>query len=354
MSPLLSSYWKTFRLIFVIFSLYLMGDAFYRWDGFSYYASFAEFVPNLCLISIFWSILALITAFLVWLSIRVISYFCRHFKWNKAERLLLLAYIFVSLGVIIFLFNPRVWFGDQAALYLKSLIVLGGALAAIFIDWLLRNKYDLVQDSITPLVWIFGLFVLISIPVVAYHSVSKQANEETSPATTISSDSNMKRPNIILVTFDALTSENMSTYGYHRPTTPYITEWAKKASLFKRHKATSNYTAPTTSSILTGKRVWGHRVFQPHGWKIDKAEAENFPRLLKQNGYYNRAYVANLFAVISDNGIDNYFDDLYKPGIFVNHLNTLGFFDIKLHEYFGDNFSLNNWIINFKRILILG
>ncbi len=55
----LTSYWKVFRLIFVIFSLYLMGDAFYRWDGFRYYAIFSEFLPAVALITILWSVYCL-------------------------------------------------------------------------------------------------------------------------------------------------------------------------------------------------------------------------------------------------------------------------------------------------------
>ncbi len=61
------SYWMVFRLIFILFFLHLMGDVFYRWDGFSYYASFSEFLPSVALITILWSIVAVFTAVLVWL-----------------------------------------------------------------------------------------------------------------------------------------------------------------------------------------------------------------------------------------------------------------------------------------------
>ncbi len=46
----------------------------------------------------------------------------------------------------------------------------------------------------------------------------------------ISADKN--RPNIILVTFDALAASNMSVYGYHKETTPFISKWAKNATVF--------------------------------------------------------------------------------------------------------------------------
>ncbi len=76
-----SFYWQTFRLIFVIFSLHLMGDAFYRWDGFSYYASFYEFLPSVALVTILWSIVAAITTVLLCLSLRVLEWLYLRIRW---------------------------------------------------------------------------------------------------------------------------------------------------------------------------------------------------------------------------------------------------------------------------------
>jgi len=47
---------QIFRPVFVLFSLYLLRDAFFRWDGFSFYASLSEFLPSVALVTIFWSI----------------------------------------------------------------------------------------------------------------------------------------------------------------------------------------------------------------------------------------------------------------------------------------------------------
>ena len=68
MTSVVKSYRQVFRLIFVIFSLYLMGDAFFRWDGFSYYATFREFLPAVALITILWSIVAVFAALVIWLA----------------------------------------------------------------------------------------------------------------------------------------------------------------------------------------------------------------------------------------------------------------------------------------------
>ncbi|HDH04571.1 MAG TPA: hypothetical protein ENH01_02505 [Nitrospirae bacterium] len=60
------SCWQVFRLIFVVFFLYLMGDAFYRWDGFKYYASFSEFLLSVALAAVLLSIVTIIVALLIW------------------------------------------------------------------------------------------------------------------------------------------------------------------------------------------------------------------------------------------------------------------------------------------------
>jgi arylsulfatase A-like enzyme len=345
---LLSSYWKVFRLVFVIFSLYLMGDVFYRWDGFKYYASFSEFLPNVSLVAIFWSIIAILSAVLVWLPIRMISFFCRYIKWNNAQRLFEFAYIFVSVGAVMLIMKRIIWSDVPLPPYVKLIIILVGTLAALFIDWLLHSKFELIQNRITPLVWIFGLFVIMSVPLVGYHmyhTTWQQKNEKVYQELILSSEANITRPNIIFITFDALTTKDMSAYGYHRPTTPYIAEWAKQATLFTGLKASSNWTVSTISSLLSGKRPWTHRVFQPHAYKIDKGVTENLPRLLKQNGYYNMAYLANLLAPYSSNGIDDYFDVIYKAVKFRHELNIDGFIELKIYEYFGDAFSLADWIM---------
>jgi len=131
---------------------------------------------------------------------------------------------------------------------------------SILITWLLRNKVckwlGIIQERITPLVWIFGAVFIISVPIVTYHAwfthssniLSQQLNQQ------ISIDD--KRSNVILVTFDALSARNMSVYGYNRPTTPFIGKWAKNASLFTNIHAESNSTRPTSESLMTGKRVW--------------------------------------------------------------------------------------------------
>ncbi|MBI5664201.1 MAG: sulfatase [Nitrospirae bacterium] len=343
------SYSQVFRITFVVFFLFLMGDAFYRWDGFKYYASFAEFLPNLSLVSLFWSILATVTALLVWLSIRLISSFALLFKWKNAQHFFLFLYLVVALATITYFIKRFVWPDIPLSFYIKLAMLFVIILMSIPIYRLLQNKYDVIHERLIPLVWLFGIFVIISVPIVVVNATlkGKIASEHIA-----SSGVKTDRPNIILITFDAMTTRDMSIYGYHRPTTPFMTEWAKKANLFSGLKAAGNWTSPSMSSIITGKRVWTHRVFQPHASHIDKGNTENIPKLLKQNGYYNMAFLSNWLVPFSRNGIDKYFDIFHKSGNFSYGLNMTGLIEIKLQELFGDNFSLFDWIV--KKDFVFG
>ncbi|HDL19942.1 MAG TPA: hypothetical protein ENH30_01555, partial [Nitrospirae bacterium] len=110
MTSIITSYWKVFRLIFVMFFLYLMGDAFFRWDGFSYYATFSEFLPAVALVSILWSAVALFTAMVIWLGGSLLEWLCRRTGWKiRIEHLLLFISVFAVLGALAWTGKRIIW-----------------------------------------------------------------------------------------------------------------------------------------------------------------------------------------------------------------------------------------------------
>jgi arylsulfatase A-like enzyme len=148
----------------------------------------------------------------------------------------------------------------------------------------------------------------------------------------------------------------MSLYGYDRPTTPFINEWAKKTSVFNRVEAEGNWTATTVPSLMTGKRVWTHRVFNPHGSWVVKGSTENFPLLMKDNGYYTAAYNANSFASPKNLGLFNSFDNYYPHSFFGKKKDFFGIIDNTLHELFAGKIKLYNWFTQsdfiFKKFIV--
>ena len=339
------SYWQIFRLIFVIFSLYLMGDAFYRWDGFRYHSTFPEFLPGVALVTILWSITAVFTAALIWLPVKILERFFPQINWKtKIEYLLLFLCIFALLAAAGWSGKRFIWKWTPATIQLKIIFFSTVTCVTIFLTWLFRKKMSVIQERITPLVWLFGILAVLSIPVAGYYAWGKQTGDVISQKIPQTSKPGENRPNIILVTFDALTARDMSVYGYHRPTTPFISEWSKKASLFTRAKAQSHITTPTTASLMTGKRLWTHQTYHIGGSsKPVKGSAENLPLLLRNNGYYTMAFIATPFASVKTLGIANSFDIAPAVTEFRSPRSLYGIIDKLLTRLFENKIKLYDW-----------
>lgn len=338
------SYRRVFRVVFVIFFLYLTGDAFYRWDGFRYHASFSEFLPALALTAILWSIVAALTAALAWLALGALEWLCRRMKCKLTiEHLMVFTGIFVLAGATVWA-GRRIW---RVADVYRELAFLAVLFTSVLLTWLLRNRaarwIDVVQNRITPLVWLFGICVALSVPFVAYHTWVKQPQNVISPKTFPSSVENKNRPNIILVIFDAMSARDMSLYGYQRPTTPFMEKWAGTATLFTRIASESHYTKPTMTSFMTGKRLWTHRIYCIEGAAPETIES--LPAVLKNNGYYNMAFIVNPPATVKSLGIAGSFDIAPQPSEFSTPVSVYGWLDKLLTQLFSEKILLHDWIL---------
>jgi arylsulfatase A-like enzyme len=101
-----------------------------------------------------------------------------------------------------------------------------------------------------------------------------------------------KRTSIILVLFDALSAKHMSLYGYVRETTPQMSRWAERATVFHNHYAAGNFTTSGTASMLTGMFPWKHRAFNQGGLIRADLRQNNFYTLLGE-GYERLAFSQN-------------------------------------------------------------
>lgn len=118
------------------------------------------------------------------------------------------------------------------------------------------------------------------------------------------------RPNVILVSFDALCAEDMSCYGYGLDTTPNIDALARNSWLFTGYYATSTFTTPNVISMLTGRYPSSTHVYH-YGGKLHGLEAERtLPGELRKAGYRTGASVANPGAHPDCLGFGAAFDDL--------------------------------------------
>ena len=58
------------------------------------------------------------------------------------------------------------------------------------------------------------------------------------------------KPNVILIVLDAARADRFSSYGYDKPTTPFIDSIAKDGAIFLNHFSNGTYTPRSVSSML--------------------------------------------------------------------------------------------------------
>jgi arylsulfatase A-like enzyme len=66
------------------------------------------------------------------------------------------------------------------------------------------------------------------------------------------SKSSSTRPNILWIVWDTVRADHLSLYGYSKPTTPFLDNWAQKVHIFDNCTSVSNSTTPTHVSMFTG------------------------------------------------------------------------------------------------------
>jgi arylsulfatase A-like enzyme len=125
-------------------------------------------------------------------------------------------------------------------------------------------------------------------------------------------------PNILLVTFDAFSAEDMSLYGYRLPTTPNIEEFARNSSVFTHLYSGSTFTTPCVATMLTGQHPSEHHVYQLEGRFRRAGAAKTLPRAMRSGGYSTGASISNPFAYFLAQGIAEDYDALPEPAYDVN------------------------------------
>ncbi|NIW73531.1 sulfatase-like hydrolase/transferase [candidate division KSB1 bacterium] len=104
-------------------------------------------------------------------------------------------------------------------------------------------------------------------------------------------------PNVLLLVLDTVRAQNLSLYGYHRPTTPRLEQFAKTGILFERALSTSPWTLPAHATMFTGR--FTHELFPEGQTPLDatvplRDEYPTLAEILSEHGYATAGFVANL------------------------------------------------------------
>ncbi len=106
---------------------------------------------------------------------------------------------------------------------------------------------------------------------------------------------------VLLIVVDTLRPDHLGAYGYARPTSPHMDQWARGARRFDQAWSTSSWTLPAFGSILTGRYPDQHGAGKLHPTAqipIPGALNSKLPTLserLEQGGWHTAAIVNNPF-----------------------------------------------------------
>ncbi len=104
----------------------------------------------------------------------------------------------------------------------------------------------------------------------------------------------MRRCNIVLIVLDALRATNLSCYGYTRPTTPHLDQFAQASMVYENAFATSSWSLPTHASLFTGLMPTQHGADDDH--KFLEPAHTTLAEFLSARNYLTAAFCYNPYV----------------------------------------------------------
>lgn len=104
----------------------------------------------------------------------------------------------------------------------------------------------------------------------------------------------MRPFNIVLIVLDALRARNLSCYGYARPTTPNLDQFAQECIVYEKAFTTSSWSLPTHASLFTGLYPTQHGADDDH--KFLEPEFVTLAELLRERDYSTAAVCYNPYV----------------------------------------------------------
>jgi arylsulfatase A-like enzyme/Tfp pilus assembly protein PilF len=115
-----------------------------------------------------------------------------------------------------------------------------------------------------------------------------------------------ERWNVVLVTFDTTRADHIGCYGNDKVATPNVDALARHGVMFRQAVTPVPITAPSHSSILTGKFPLAHGV-RDNGLFVLGERQTTLAEVLRENGYATAAAVGS-FPLSARFGLDQGFD----------------------------------------------
>jgi hypothetical protein len=116
------------------------------------------------------------------------------------------------------------------------------------------------------------------------------------------------RPNVILISIDALRADHLGCYGYERATSPVLDRLAATGTRFANCQSQAPWTLPSHASIFTGMSVVSHGAGFSYGRLTGIDESlPTLPEVLSESGF-NTSGIVNISFLSPSSGFDRGFD----------------------------------------------
>ncbi len=113
-------------------------------------------------------------------------------------------------------------------------------------------------------------------------------------------------PNIIMITFDALSAGHTSLHGFIRDTTPNLAALGRESYVCDYAYASANWTLPSLSSLITGKHPINHKLKNEYSLFLGESRTQNLPFILQELGYETALVWSNGFELPYNNGLQGF------------------------------------------------
>jgi glucan phosphoethanolaminetransferase (alkaline phosphatase superfamily) len=138
--------------------------------------------------------------------------------------------------------------------YRWVLVIVAMGLATTAVRVLLRYESGALRMMRRTLPALAGTVGVLFVAVQGSYALRERSLTSALP------DADAGAPDVLVVVLDALRADHLSSYGYSRPTSPFMDELAAGGVLFERAISASSYSLPSHASMLSGLFPYEHGV----------------------------------------------------------------------------------------------
>jgi arylsulfatase A-like enzyme len=138
---------------------------------------------------------------------------------------------------------------------------------------------------------LFASVAVLGIRIVDAYFERKEITATPSEPTALKQAAGFSSPNIIVIVADSLRAQSLSLYSRSGVATPKVEQWGETASVYLDTHANATMTAPSLTTLLTGKHILHHgRLYRD---LPAYASAQNLLQILRSHGYDTAAVTSS-------------------------------------------------------------